>query len=279
MPKPSCSPRRPVTAPEPYGICTAKHTAQGTRRSNILEHHERRARSHTVNPHTRGGHFTQYGRNAAMDTRAARADYEGWGVTDRPMQSFTRGNPPPLLTERGLRVERDQSLSASMKAIHPKGDHLMQSCMGPKLKDRKLLMGGRNSFHHGHESAVDQRNLNTWSTYPYLTRLENTNSSGQQFKRTMPMEDPGDGSAYTHQQKQILTSASRVGSFWYDAQKQDGLHGCRKPMDSVWFGSLRRADSGGHLLGNLRARGTDGLDRPELFQGTPVYSNTMCYGR
>ena len=48
------------------------------------------------------------------------------------------------------------------------------------------------------------------------------------------MEDPGDGSAYTHQQKQILTSASRVGSFWYDAQKQDGLHGCRKPMDSVW---------------------------------------------
>ena len=51
-----------------------------------------------------------------------------------------------------------------MKAIHPKGDHLMQSCMGPKLKDRKLLMGGRNSFHHGHESAVDQRNLNTWST-------------------------------------------------------------------------------------------------------------------
>merc|ERR1719240_1415945 len=138
--------------------------------------------------------------------------------------------------------------------MFPKVDHLPQAFIVRKLKARRLLMGGRRGYHHGHESAVDMRRLNSWSTYPYLTRLENTASNGQQFKRTMPVEDPGDTAAYTHQQKQILTSSSRVGSFWYDAQKKDGLHGCRPPMDSVWFGSIRRSDSGGHLLGNPRAR-------------------------
>jgi hypothetical protein len=160
------------------------------------------------------------------------------------------------------------------------GQHLTQTWMGPTMRSKKDIMGGRKSFHHGHESRVDMRRMNSWSTYPFLTRLEPSKSNGQVWKRTMPVEDPGDAGAYTHQQKQVMTSSSRVGSWWYDAQKGDSSHGCRAPMDSVWFGSIRRQDSGGgHLLGNLRARGSDAMDRPEIWQGTPVYSNTICYGR
>jgi len=127
---------------------------------------------------------------------------------------------------------------------------------------------------------VDQRRMNSWSSYPFLTRLEPSMPNGQVWERTMPVEDPGDASAYTHQQKQVMTSASRIGSFWYDAQKPDNQHGSRPVMDSVWFGSIRRHDNGkGHQLGNLRARGENALDRQDIFQGTPVYSNTICYGR
>lgn len=254
---------------------TCMHTAQGNRRGNVIEHAQRRSRSATVNPHTRNGHFTQWGRDAALEIAAARKDYEGWGTTDRQLQSFTRTNPGPILTDRENRAARDQS----MRAMFKDRDALSQTWMGPSMKSRKLMMGGRKNFNHGHESAVDMRRLNSWSTYPFLTRLEPTQNNGQVWSRTMPVEDPGDAGAYTHQQKHVMTSASRIGSFWYDAQKPDALHGCRPTLDSVWFGSLRRQDDGGQAIGNLRARGTNTLDRPELFQGTPVYSNTMCYGR
>jgi hypothetical protein len=254
------------------------HTAQGNRRANILEHAQRRSSSMQVNPHLRGGHFTQLGRSASHAELSARHDYEGWGTTDRPLQSFTRTNPAPLLTSRTERAERDAAMSRAV--FSQSGDPLNQSWMGPRMKSRKDIMVGRKTYHHGHESRVDQRRLDSWSTYPFLTRLEPSKSNGQVWDRTMPVEDPGDAGAYTHQQKQIMTSSSRIGSFWYDAQKHDNQHGCRPAMDSVWFGSLRRQDSGdGHQLGNLRARGSDSLDRPEIFQGTTVYSNTICYGR
>lgn len=271
-----CTPRRPGSAPEPTHIATSKHTAMGNRRSHVLEHAQRRSRSAGVNPHTQEGHFTQHGKDAALEVEAARRDYEGWGTTDRPLQSFTRVNPGPLLTDRENRVARDQS----MRSMFKEKDAMSQTWMGPSMKQRKLMMGKRKNYYHGHESCVDQRRLNSWSTYPFITRLEPSASNGQVWGRTMPVEDPGDAGAYTHQQKQIQTSSSRIGSFWYDAQRPDMLHGCRPVMDSVWFGSIRRQDGqAGHSLGNLRARGTDALDRPEIFQGTPVYSNTVCYGR
>jgi hypothetical protein len=254
------------------------HTAAGNRRANILEHAQRRSSSTQVNPHTRGGHFTELGRKASHAELSARHDYEGWGTTDRPLQSFTRMNPPPLLTSRTERAERDAAMSRAVFA--QSGDVLKETFMGPRMKSRKDIMVGRKGFHHGHESRIDQRRLDSWSSYPFLTRLEPSKSNGQVWGRTMPVEDPGDAGAYTHQQKQIMTSSSRIGSFWYDAQKLDNQHGCRPVMDSVWFSSIRRQDSGsGHQLGNLRARGSDAMDRPEIFQGTPVYSNTICYGR
>jgi hypothetical protein len=80
----------------------------------------------------------------------------------------------------------------------------------------------------------------------------------------------------------LMPSSTRIGSFWYDAAAphMDADWARRRPLDSVWFASLRRTDGArGQRLGNLRSTSADTLDRPELFQGTPVYSNTICYGR
>jgi len=263
---------RPSTAPFAGEHATGIWTCAGNRPSTVLEHQHRRHRRSLTNNHCNDGHFTQHARDGARRSASARADLEGFNRTDRPIQSFTRTNPAPLLTGRTERSSRDRSLRGKV-------DTLSASWAGPEMKSRKDVMGGRVGFNHGHESRVDQRRLNTLSTYPFITRLEHSKPNGQVWPRTMPVEDPGDAGGYSHQQKQTMTSSQRVGSWWFDAQRKDMLHGCRKPMDSVWFGSIRRQDDGGHMLGNLRARGADCMDRPENFQGTAVYSNSMCYGR
>jgi hypothetical protein len=184
------------------------------------------------------------------------------------MQSFTRLKPVPMLTPRDERADRDRDLMNTME----KGE----SWRSPYVQSWERLMGGRENFHHAREAPVNMKKLNTRSTYPFLTRFDER----EPFERTQPMNDPGDASSYHHQQKQLMPSSTRIGSFWYDAAKPniDADFARRRSLDSVWFASIRRTDHG-QRLGNLRSMSTDTLDRPELFQGTPVYSNTICHGR
>jgi len=184
------------------------------------------------------------------------------------MQSFTRLKPVPMLTARSERADRDFDLQKTME--------VGEAWRSPYVQSWDRLMGGRENYHHAREAPVNLKRLATRSTYPALTRFDERFS----FERTQPMNDPGDASSYHHQQKQLMPSSSRVGSFWYDAAKPslDSDFARRRPLDSVWFASVRRADHG-QRLGNLRSSASDTLDRPELFQGTAVYSNTICYGR
>jgi hypothetical protein len=229
-----------------------------------------------VSLNVNAGHFTQKGRAQALALNEARADMVSLGRTDRPMQSFSRLKPAPILTSRSERADRDNYLCS----VH---DVDKEAWRTPHTKSWDRLMGGRENFNHGKESPLDLRRNNTRSTYPQVTRYDDRCSDGPvtNFERTQVVCDPGDASSYHHQQKQIQPSSFRVGSFWYDAAKQniDSDYARRRPLDSVWFASIRRTNHGGQRLGNLRSSASDTLDRPELFQGTPVYSNTICYGR
>ena len=57
---------------------------------------------------------------------------------------------------------------------------------------------GNESFFEGVRKRDWNRHLptNLPDRYPYLTRLENTNSSGQQFKRTMPVTERASACSY-----------------------------------------------------------------------------------